>query len=181
MSGCAKVFLVCLNGNPTFPVFMGMGTVSWRRGCLCLVASIVASSRHRCSPRFSFLSLKRDFFFLPLDFLPPLDVQLQVWSCRQKPRLSVHPWGYRTLTHSVARSPSCSIKRGCKWRRQPQTYPVAYAPPLSKAQRPIFRTLSDKHSLLVEPLPVQKEIQKIDGAPCAYGYHGTVDELDYTL
>lgn len=89
------------NVNPTFPVFIGMGTVSWRRGSVCLVASI-------------FLLFYNSSLKLPLRLWkslspPPLSISfnpqmcnLKFWSRPQKSGLSVHPWGCVPLSHSLS-------------------------------------------------------------------------------
>lgn len=75
---------------------------------------------------------------------------LKVWSLCQKSGLSVHPWGRLSLSHSLT---FLLYQRGCtvtKTDSEIPLPPVRLRAPLSKNQRPIFRTLSDKHDFLVD-------------------------------
>lgn len=140
-----------------------MGTVSWRRGSVCLMASIFLrfTTLLPVSPSLS-LSLWKPLSFFRLPSTRQM-CNLKVWSRRQKSGLSVHPWGCLPLSHILTLTllPVVS-KRGCKWRRQIQRYPSPppwspTRPPRSKTQRPIFRTLSDKHDLIVDLSPFRKK------------------------
>lgn len=131
---------------------MGMGTVSWRRGSMCLMASIFLHFTNL--PLLSSSLFENHFFFFSY-FLLPLDVQLEGLIALSEVGVKHSSLGMSSsFAHSVTHSPSCCIKRGCtvtKTDLEIPLPPVAYAPPLSKTQRPIFRTLSDKHDLLVDP------------------------------
>lgn len=100
------------------------------------------------------LSLWKPLLFFSY-FLLPLDVQLEGLIALSEVGVKHSSLGMSSsFAHSVTHSPSCCIKRGCtvtKTDLEIPLPPVAYAPPLSKTQRPIFRTLSDKHDLLVDP------------------------------
>lgn len=77
----------------------------------------------------------------------------KVWSLCHKSGLSARPWGCLPLTHILLLSFLLYQKRvhvdEDRFAKIPLPPGVAYAPPLSKTQRPIFRTLSDKHDLLI--------------------------------
>lgn len=100
--GCVKPFFLVWERptqknktvSPTFPVLMGMGTVSWRR--LCLMASIFCSLQ-KSSPSLPLSSPNTTTSFLSVSlYLQAL--QLKAKSFCQKSGLSVHPWG--CLPHS---------------------------------------------------------------------------------
>lgn len=126
-----------------------------------------SSARCRCSPSFfCFFCLWkfRIFFVFPIYFLPHSDVRLKVWSCRQKLRSSTHPWGYISHILLLALLPVLSKKRVQVTRKADSDVPRRLRAPLPKAQRPIFRTLSDKQDLLVEPCSVLIDIHRINEA-----------------
>lgn len=161
---CSSLEESAQNVDPTFPVFMGTGTVSRRRGCRSPAASIESLA---AVPRaFAFSLFENvDFFFCLSLFYSALKRSAGGLIWPSEAEVECSSLGISN-SHTFCRSLSflfCHRKGasddGGRLRRTPSpTRPLS--PKTDK--RPIFRTLSDKQDLLVEPLPVQITIQRVD-------------------
>lgn len=157
------------NVDPTFPVFMGTGTVSRRRGCRSPAASIesLAAAAAAVQRAFAFSVFENvDFVFVSLSLFPsalkrsaggliwPSEAEVE---CSSLGISNSHTF-CRSLSFLFCHRKGASDDEGRLRRTPSPTRPLS--PKTDK--RPIFRTLSDKQDLLVEPLPVQITIQRVD-------------------
>lgn len=128
---------------------MGMGTVSWRRGSVCLMASIFWLLTSPL-PSLSFTVSLRTTWFVPFCLQM---CNSTVWSLSELGVKRSSLGMSTSVAHSVTHSPSCCIKRGCTVTKIALEIPLpprSPTRPISKPQQPSFRTVSDKHALLVD-------------------------------
>lgn len=83
--------------NPTFPVFSGTGTVSWRRGSVRLTASIFWRCCCCYPPQLSLSVLSSTDFLFSVSLVK----KKKVPSRRQTSGLHARPWGRLPLVHIV--------------------------------------------------------------------------------
>lgn len=128
---------------------MGMGTVSWRQGSVCLIASIsLLFTLFALALALSFKTTVIYFYFLL-----PLDAKLK-GLISQKLGLSVHPWGCLPLLHILSPLFFLLYQKLVQVTKVVLDIPLPQgrlrAPFSSKPNGPFFRTLSDKHDLLID-------------------------------